>query len=277
MLIWVTNLLSLNKMKKIFVLLLLSVVLTSCSDFQKALKSEDPAVKAEVAKQMYDAEKYAKAIRLYEQAAPSFKAKPQGEQVFYYFAKSYYLTKQYYLSGYQFENYVSSYPKSEKREEAMFLSAESYYKLSPTYSLDQHDTRKALDKLQKFIDTYPNSEFLAQANQHVKDLREKEEKKFFEIAKQFNTISDYKASIKMFEIFLIDYPGTPYKEDALFYKLDSAYKLAINSVPYKKEERLNYALTAYSSLIKFNSNTKFKNKADEMFASIESELKQIAK
>jgi outer membrane protein assembly factor BamD len=31
--------------------------------------------------------------------------------------------------------------------------------------------------------------------------------------------------------FIADYPGTPYKEDALYYKFDSAYQLGINSVP----------------------------------------------
>ncbi len=33
------------------------------------------------------------------------------------------------------------------------------YKLSPTYSLDQVDTYKALEKLQAFADKYPNSEY----------------------------------------------------------------------------------------------------------------------
>jgi outer membrane protein assembly factor BamD len=45
--------------------------------------------------------------------------------------------------------------------------------------------------------------------------------------------------------FIIDYPGTPYKEKALFYKLDSAYQLGINSVPSKMEERL-ICKTAYA-------------------------------
>jgi outer membrane protein assembly factor BamD len=34
--------------------------------------------------------------------------------------------------------------------------------------------------------------------------------------------SDYKSAIVALENFVVDYPGTPYKEDALYYKLDSA-------------------------------------------------------
>ena len=33
--------------------------------------------------------------------------------------QSYFKTKQYYLAGYQFESFVSSFPKSEKAQEAL--------------------------------------------------------------------------------------------------------------------------------------------------------------
>lgn len=264
-------------MNKIFGLLLLLISISACSPYQKALKSEDVAVKNEAATQMYEKGKYAKAIRLYEQIAPVYRGKPQAERVFYFFSKSYYNSKQYYLAGYQFEKFVADYPKSEKVEEAAFLGAECFYKLSPIYSLDQTDTEKALTKLQKFIDTYPNSEYLPKANACVKELREKTEKKAFEIAKQYNSISDFKGALKAFDLFIADYPGTPYKEQALFYRLDSAYKLAINSVEYKKEERLNYAKTTFNNLMKFNGSSEFKPQADEIAASIDKELQQFSK
>lgn len=258
-----------------FLLLVLSIV--SCSPYQKALKSDDVSVKSEMANTMYEKGKYTKAIRLYEQVAPVYRGKPQAERMFYLYSKALYDSKQYYLAGYQLENFVATYPKSEKREETAFLGAECFYKLSPVYSLDQADSEKAISKMQKFIDTYPSSEYLPQANAYVKELREKMEMKAFEIAKQYNTISDYKGALKALELFIADYPGTPYKEQALFYRLDSAYKLAINSVEYKKEERLNYAKTTFNSLIKFNSATEFKAEADEMAASIDKELQQFSK
>jgi len=264
-------------MKKIVSLLFLVVLFSSCSEYQKALKSEEIDSKYQVAAKMYDKGKYDKAIRLFEQIAPSFKGKPQAEKLFYMYAQAYYKTKQYYLAGYQFESFSSSYPRSEKQEEASFLGAKCYSKLSPTFSLDQADTEKALDKLQSFIDTYPNSTYLPEANGIVKELRFKIEKKAFENAKQYNTISDFKAAQIAFDNFISDFPGTTFKEEALFYKLDSAYKLALNSVPQKMEERLNSAKTAYNSLMKFKADSKFKSKADEMLAKIEKDLKQFSK
>ncbi|NGY37112.1 outer membrane protein assembly factor BamD [Flavobacterium sp. XN-5] len=264
-------------MKKIISLLLLTVLFASCNEYQKALKNDDVAAKFEMGTKLYEAGKYSKAIRLFEQIAPAYRGKPQAEKLFYMFAQSYYKTKQYYLAGYQFESFVSGYPKSEKVQEAAYLGPKSYSMLSPVYSLDQTDTFKAIDKLQAFIDTYPNSEYLPEANATVRALSEKIEKKVFENAKGYNTILDYKSAIVALDNFIADYPGTPYKEDALFYKFDSAYQLGINSVDYKMEERLNVAKTAHTNLMKFNADTKYKKVANEMLARVEQDLQKFSK
>jgi outer membrane protein assembly factor BamD len=264
-------------MKKFLALFAVVLFLSSCSEYQKALKSEDPAVKYASAEKMYEAKKYGKAIRLFEQIAPAYKGKPSAEKMFYMYSQSLYKTEQYYLAGYQFESFVASYPKSEKIEEASFLGAKSFTFLSPVYSLDQTDTNKAIDKLQEYIDKYPEGQNIAEANTLVKGLREKLEKKAFENAKIYHTISDYKAAMVAFDNFIINFPGTPYKEKALYYKLDSAYLLAINSVPSKMQERLENAKVAYASLMKFKADTQYKGKADEMLARIENDLKQYSK
>ena len=201
-------------MKKFFVLIALVVFFSSCNEYQKAMKSEDVSVKFDVASKLYEAGKYSKAIRLFEQIAPAYKGKPSAEKMFYMYSQSLYKTKQYYLAGYQFESFAASYPKSEKIEECAFLGAKCFSKLSPVYSLDQVDTYKAIDKLQNYIDEYPESPNLAEANLLVKDLREKLEKKAFEVAKQYNTISDHKSAIVALDNFGINYPGTPFKEKA---------------------------------------------------------------
>lgn len=267
-------------MNKILNILLLSLTLFSCNEYQKALKSEDPAFKSKIAEEKYNAGDYKKALRIYEQIAPSFKGKPNAERIFYFYSKCLYETKQYYLAGYQFDNFAATYTKSEKREEAAYYAAECTYRMSPIHSLDQVDTDKALIKLQKFIDTYPNSEYLPKANAYVKELTEKLEKKSFEIAKQYHLLADYRleynVALKALENFIVDFPGTKYKEEAMFYRLDSAYKMAMNSVPQKKEERLNYAKSTYNSLVKFKSDSEYKDKADDILASINKELEQYS-
>ncbi len=263
--------------KRFFALLLVVIVLSSCSEYQKALKNEDVAMKYQVGEKMYEAKKYQKALRLFEQIAPSYRGKPQAEKLFYMYGKSFYAIEEYYSAGYQFDNFAASYPRSEKIEEVAYLGAISYSKLSPRYSLDQGETFKAIDKLQNFIDNYPDSKYLAEANEIVKSLRTKIEKKNYEIAKQYNQINDHKSAIVAFDIFLAEFPGTPFKEEALYYRFASTHQLAINSIESKKVERLTAAQQAYATLIKFAPETKFKKQADEMLEDINNDLKSFSK
>ena len=72
--------------------------------------------------------------------------------------------------------------------------------------------------------------------------------------------------------FISDYPGTPYREDALYYLFDSSYQLAINSIPAKRLERLNNAVKVYDELIKDYPETKFFNESEKKMTTIEKEI-----
>ena len=270
----------LESMRYFSIILVCFLALSSCSEYQKALQSEDVALKYKMGDSLFNLGKYGKANRLFAQIAPQYRGKPQGQRLRYMYAKSFYEMRDYALAGYQFEQFENSYPQSEKAEEAGFLGAKSYYHLSPVYSKEQKETKEALQKLQLFINKYPESQYLSEANELIKELDYKLEKKAYEIAKQYNKIayfesSDYEASIKAFENFLIDHPGSVFREDALFYRLDSAYQLAINSVPRKKEERLKRSMDFYNAYMKyFAKSDKYTSELQTMKETMTSELAQ---
>jgi len=244
----------LRSMKKGLLLLGVFLMLVSCGEYQKVLKSEDAGAKYTMAEKLYneakeenDKSKYRKALRLFEQIVPQYRGKPQGEKVTYLFADTYYQLEDNYLAGYQFERFASAYPNSEKVEEATFKSAKSYYFLSPRYDLDQTETDKAMAELQKYIDTYPNGEFMEEANKLATELRVKLEKKAYEIAKQYHHTQNYKSAMVAFTNFINEYPGSPFREAAFYYRFDSGYQLAINSYEKLMAERLNTAKGYYNS------------------------------
>nr|WP_321236570.1 outer membrane protein assembly factor BamD [uncultured Psychroserpens sp.] len=256
-------------MKKLVYLLTILLAFNSCSEYQKALKAEDIKTKFDMGTKMYEAGKWNKANRIFKQIVPNYAGKPQAEKLMYMYAKSFYEMRSYLEAGYQMGRFEQSYSNSEKVQEIAFLAAKSYYMVSPVYSKEQQETIEALEKLQLFVNKYPDSEYLPQANKLIKELDYKLEKKAFEIAKQYNNIayfesSDYEAAIKAFDNFLADYPGTSFKEQAMFYRLDSAYKLGINSVAAKKEARLNTAINYYNSFNKFYPDSEFKDEANKM-------------
>ncbi len=262
-------------MKKFIYILIVIVAISSCSEYQRALKTEDIATKFKLGTELFEAGKFAKANRLFEQIVPSYRGKPQAEKLMYMHAKAFYELKDYYLAGYQFERFANSYAKSEKIEEAAYLSVKSYYMLSPVYTKEQKETIEAIEKLQVFINTYPKSQYLEEANKMVKELDSKLERKAFSIAKQYNTISDFKACIKSFDNFLLEYPGSALREEALFYRLDAAYKLAINSVPYKKENRLKTAQTYISSFVKSFSDSESIEEVNQMLQEVNNQLQSF--
>ncbi|MCX2681680.1 outer membrane protein assembly factor BamD [Galbibacter sp. EGI 63066] len=265
-------------MKYTYLIALSVLLFTGCSEYQKVLKNSDIKNKYDMAEKLYNDGDYKKAIRLFEQIAPEYVGKPQGERILYFFADSYYQSEDYYLSAYQFERFSKSYPRSEKAEEAAFLGAKSKFHTSPRFSLDQTDTHDAIGKLQVFINTHPESQYMDEANEMVSILRAKLEKKAFEIAKQYNRISDYNASIKAFELFFKEFPGSVYKEDAMFYDYLAKYNLAINSIYAKKEDRISNAKAAYDLFLKDYAETEYKKEADKMAEDLDKalvELKQL--
>ncbi|RRO11742.1 outer membrane protein assembly factor BamD [Flavobacteriaceae bacterium 14752] len=239
-------------MKQLFYILSAFVLLTSCSEYQKVLKQKEIKPKFDLANRFYEEglkeeknRKLTKAIKLYEQILPSLQGKPQSEIVQFNVANAYYSIGDHLISGYKFERFTKAYPTSQKVEEAMFKSAESYYHESPRYSLDQTDTRKAIDKLQIYINEYPDGQYFAEANDKLQELRYKIEKKYYEIAKQYHHTYRYKAAISDFENYLVKYPGSAFKEQTYYYRFESAYLLAINSFRSLVEERLETALVYF--------------------------------
>ena len=249
--------------------------LFSCSDYQKLLNSENASEKYKQAEVFYNSGEYRKANRLLEQIIPKYRGKPQAQRIIFFFAESYFQIKSYNLAAYQYENFVKSFPKSDRIQEASFKAAKSYYYQSPTFSLDQEETYTAIEKLQVFINLYPNSEYSSEANQMISELQVKLEKKDFEIAKQYYTIRDYRAAIKTNDNFIASFPGTKFREEALFTKFISLYEIAINSVIYKKEDRLKELQQQFNLILRYYPDTIFKEDLDNKMKKINSELEKF--
>ncbi len=259
-------------LKNLVILVFISVFIASCGRYSRVLNKGTIEQQYKLATELYENEKYEKAIKLFEKTTKGYEGKPQMERIQYMISDSYYKTRQYTLSSYYFKRFCENYPNSSKVEEANYLSANSYYMLSPVYSLDQTETYEALSEVQAFIDKYPDSEYLPQANEQIKELRYKLEKKAFETAKQYYRIGDYTASITSFDNLLSDYLGTTFKEEALYYKFKASYELAVKSVFSKKEARLKSAVKAYDKLKRNFPESKHLKESDKLLEDLNKKL-----
>ncbi len=269
-------------MKKITVLLVLAITLGSCGPYQKALKKDEVKPKYELAVKYYKEGikehrnyKLKRTLRLLEQILPQFRGKPQGEHLAFMYANTFFILEDYIDSGYQFERFTKSFSNSDKVEEAAFKSAKSYYYLSPRFSLDQTDTEKALAKLQLYLTQYPGGEHVGEANQMIASLRLKLEKKKFKIAKLYYVQEDWKAAVAAMDNFINANPGSPYLEEAYYYKMDAEHVLAINSYRVVMEERLNQTKDYAEDYIRYYPEGEHLESANTILEDVNNRLKNF--
>jgi outer membrane protein assembly factor BamD len=230
-------------MKKGIIIFAAAVLLASCGDYNKVLKSTDPAYKLERAIQYYDGGNFSKAYPLFDELMSSYRGTTKAQEVYRYFAKTLYGQRDYLLASYHFKRFSQTFPADDFAEEAAYLAAYCAFLEAPSQTLDPAYTYQAMDELQLFINQHPNSAFLAKANGHMDELRQRLEEKSFLIAKGYHHRNQYASAVVSFNVMLSEYPDSPRREEAMFYRVESAVKYAENSIDSKQEERFRDAET----------------------------------
>lgn len=273
----------LKLMRNILGIIIIALMMTSCSQYQRVLKNDDIKPKYDLATKYYQEgleknkkPKFKRALRLLEQILPQYRGKPQGEKLAFMYADSFYQLKDFMSASYQFGRFTKSYPSSDKIEEASYKGAKSYYYASPTYSLDQTETDKALERLQSFITKFPSSEHVGEANEIVAELREKLEKKNFEIAKLYYGQDDWKAAVAAMGQFVNDNPGSPYLEQAYYYKMDAEYELAIKSFKDVMKERLKKSQKYAADYMRYYPNGEYAEQVKTISEDLDERIKNFS-
>lgn len=266
-----------NKLLSILSLSLITLVMFSCSDFSKVLKSGTNEEKKDAALKYYGEEDYIKSITLLEDIIPYYKLTPDGDNLYFTYCMANYKLKDFYLSGFYFKRFIRQYPTSKNVEEATFLSALCAVNNSPNYKLDQTETLNALDELQIFIDLYPNSNRMDTCNMIMDKMRAKLELKQYESAMLYYKTENYQAAVVSFQGTLEKYPETKFKEEILYHSVKSSYMLAINSVESKKRERLEATLKSYSTFVAAFPESAWISDVEGIKSKTEKELSNMTK
>lgn len=243
---------------------LLLILLSSCSEYQRLLKSDDFELKYTKAIEFYEEGNYGRAIALLTDVIPFYRGTAKAEEVNYYYAMSHYKMGDYTLASHYFKSFATAFPRSQHAEEFSFLSAYCLYLDSPRYSLDQTNTMQAIRELQRFINRHPASERVEDANQLIDELRYKLEKKRFMSGKLFMDISDYMAAATTFKTFNTDFPDSKYREEATFLIIKAHFEFASNSIPQRQEERFENVVEAYNAFVRRYPESKYARDAERM-------------
>lgn len=264
--------------KILFYFIGISILLGSgaCSKLGKILKEPDYNKRYEVALAYYETEDYARAGIIFEDIIPDIYGKSLAEKVQFYYAYCHFHQAQYDLAEYYFKSFHDTYRRSPFATEALFMRAYSLYKSTPQYNLDQGNTDMAIEALQDFINTYPESSYVPRASEGIRDLRAKLELKSFEVAKLYQRLRRYKSAVISYNVFRQSYPDSQYKEEALFNRMESQYELARLSIPSMRKERYEELCTYYLKFVDRYPTSEYLRAAEGFYTSAQKRLQDMA-
>ncbi len=263
-----------------FVLFLgLTALLTSCGSFEKLRKKGTDEQKYQAALTYYKKGDYDKAVLLFEELKPILKGSDQQELATFYEAYCNYHLSQFEVASFQFKRFYETFGRSDYAEEALYMSSFASYRASMPYYLDQASTLTAMDNMQSFINTYPQSKFVDEASRIIKESRKKLEKKAYERARLYyktspTNLQNFRSAVYAVNNFRKEFPDSDYNEELAFLQVQAQYEFAQNSIYNKQKERYDEVVKYYQEFVDAYPDGKFTKKAERFY---EDSVKQSGK
>ena len=239
-----------REMKKYVISLsILMMLLTSCaSEFNRVYKTTDNDYKYEFAKECFARGKFTQAITLLQELVTIQKGTDNAQECLYMLAMAEYCDRDYESASETFKKYYQTYPKGIYAEQAAFYIGQSLYQSTPEPRLDQTSTVNAISAYQDFLDFFPESQLKEKATSRMFELTDKlvlkeylSAKLYFNLGDYFGNCleggSNYEACIVTSENALKTYPFTSMREQFAVLIMKSKYELARQSVEDKKVDR----------------------------------------
>jgi len=250
----------------IFAVFAIALLLSSCSGFDKILKSNDYDYKYKKSIEYMNKKDFYRASLLLEQVTTIYPVTVRDDSVNYFVAKCYFGMEDYEAAGTLFDTFRNKFPRSVFTEEAEYLFAYSFYKQSPRVTLDQTSTSNAIVQMQEFLYKYPRSPKADEAKKIIKDMREKLMEKSYLSSKLYFDMGGeyYKSAIVALKRAIKDYPDSKHHEEQLYMIVKASYEYANNSIPEKKRGRFQEMIDNYYTLIAEYPETKYKKEVEDM-------------
>jgi outer membrane protein assembly factor BamD len=142
----------------------------------------------------------------------------------------------------EYRRVVSDYPRSPLVPEAVYKLGLSYYDQSLPAELDQAMTLAAIEQLEHFATTYPESDLVPEARERIAELRARLAEKAYGAALLYAQLRDAKAARFYLSAVVEDYPDTEWAPRAL---LEIARSHALEGATAKASEAYGELIDRY--------------------------------
>lgn len=123
----------------------------------------------------------------------------QAADAQYYLAESYFVAHDYAQAETEYDFYIKSFPNGRFQEEALLKLAQSNLRSAPGFSRDQTKALKARELIDEFNQTYPESQYKAQADSILADVDLRLAGKELEAARLYYKSGEYGSALVYLE------------------------------------------------------------------------------
>jgi outer membrane protein assembly factor BamD len=205
-------------MKKLFFLLLLPVIFAGCSGSIDTTNL-GPEERLKFAQALYNDEDYLEAVAEFQNIVLQYPGNAVVDDAQYYLGLTRFNRAEYILAAFEFSKLLKAMPASDYVPDAQFMLAESYYQLSPNFTLDQTYTRKAVEEFQAFIDFFPANTRVAEAEKKINELNNKLAQKEFNNAVIYEKMEYYNAALIYYNNVIETYHDSRFAPTALYNRI----------------------------------------------------------
>ncbi len=256
--------------KNILITLLAALLLSSCGEYNKLLKSTDYEYKYEAAKNYFAKGQYSRAATLLNELIAILKGTNKAEESLYMLGMCYYNQRDYQTAAQTFIQYYNVYPRGIYTELARFHAGKALFLDTPEPRLDQSGTYTAIQQLQMFMEYFPQSSRKEEAQNMIFALQDKLVMKEYLSAKMYYNLGNYRGNNYLSCVItaqnaLKDYPYTNLREDLSILILRAKYEMAINSIDDKKPERYRETIDEYYAFKNEFPESKYLKDAERIF------------
>lgn len=268
------------KLKFFYILALAAVLFSSCGEYNRILKSNDPELKYTYAKKYFEQKKYGRASSLLEDLVPQFKGTSKAEESLFLLAQSFFYNRDYTTATQYYKTYYTTYPKGEYVEIAHFNAAYGMYLDSPDYRLDQAPTISAISEFQNFLELFSKSDKAENAQKYMFELQEKLAEKELGAVRLYYNLgnymgNNYESCVITAKNAMKSYPYSKYLEEYQAFIVRSKYQLAINSIEYRQPIRYRDVLDEFYNYKNMFPTGKHLKELSKYFESSQEVLKNL--
>ena len=198
---------------KHFIFIIITAILVNCGSKSVHIE-EDLTPNFNKAMKFFDKGKYARANDEFDYIIMTDPGSKLANESQHYKGEALFQMKEYDEAWITFDRYVRFSNDVSKIEKSRYRICECTIYLTNSYQRDQKQTKRALDQLQMFLEDFPQSELVQDAEKAITKLRIKLAEKDFEVGRLYLKLEEYESALIYFRSVLNNYYDTDVADDA---------------------------------------------------------------